>query len=791
MLRDALALHEKGRIAEAAAVYREILKQSPNDAGALHLLGVAELQSGNTPAAIVMIRRAAALEPRNALFQSNLGLALSQTGDTVAALEALDRALALAPDSPNTLNHRGNVLRSLGRHDEAVTTYDRALTITPNDPDLLNNRGAVLLDLNRIEDALASFGRALAANPNHTGALANRGALRVRLGEFDAALSDLSRAIALDARNVAALNSRGNAFSGLKRHREALFDFDRAVAVSPDYADGWFNRASVLNELMRWDEALQSCDRTLAFAPNRVDALVLRGQVLRTLNRPDEALRSYDLAVVIDTDNVEARVCRGHLLADLGRLDAALGDYERALARDPEQEMLRGWRAFCKLRMCDWRVIGDEIRAITEALRNGKQASSPAVFLALSDDPGAQLKCARQYVLRHFPERQSAGLQRRKGGKIRTGYFSADFHDHATAHLTAAFFEQHDRTQFETFAFSFGPQKDDAVRKRVKESFNRFVEVRNYPDTDIVRLARECELDIAIDMKGFTEGSRTGIFAMRAAPVQASWLGYPGTMGAPYMDYLIADVTVAPELMQSCCSEKFVWLPHSYQPNDNSRSISAALVDRKGFGLPRDGFVFCCFNNSYKIMPALFAIWVRLLQQVDGSVLWLLQDNEFAVGNLRAEANRRGVDPNRLVFANRLPQAEHLARHRLADLFLDTVPYNAHTTASDALWAGLPVLTCPGQSFQGRVGASLLRAAGLPELIAPDLRAYEALALELACGKDGLRVLRDKLRVQREHCPLFNTAGFARNFEAALSEMYDRHCRGLPPQSFHVTPYAA
>jgi len=667
-------------------------------------------------------------------------------------------------------------------------SYARALGIDPRHADALNNRGAAFVDLNRVDEALSSFDRALTANPDHIGALANRGALNVRLKRFDKALADLNHAIALNERNVSALNSRGNAFSALNRHGEALADFGRAIATDPLYGDAWFNRAVVLEQLRRLREALESCDRALALDRNCVDALVLRAQILRQLARPSDALQSYDGALRIDASNAHALVGRAHLLGELGQFDRALADYDRAFLANPEHELLSGWRTFTKLRMCDWLGIDGEIAALEAAVGGGKPACSPAVLLAISGKPDLLHRCAQDYTARNFPEipQQPPISQARRNEKIRVGYFSADFHEHATAYLTTGFFEHHDRTRFETYAFSFGPPRHDGVRTRLQRAFDRFVDVRDIGDADIVHMTRDLGVDVAVDMKGFTEGSRTAIFARRAAPIQVSWLGYPGTMGASYIDYLIADPKVLPESIQSSFREKIVWLPDCYQPNDAARAIAPAAPGRKQFGLPEAGFVFCCFNNNYKILPALFRIWMRLLQQLPGSVLWLFRDNEFAARNLRVEAEARGIGPQRLVFAERLPQSDHLARHLLADLFLDTLPYNAHTTASDALWAGLPVLTCPGEAFQGRVAASLLCATGLPELIASSLEGYEAMALELARNPQKLQSLRQKLQAQRNSCVLFNTVRYTRNFEAALTAIWERHGRGDPPQSFHI-----
>jgi predicted O-linked N-acetylglucosamine transferase (SPINDLY family) len=350
----------------------------------------------------------------------------------------------------------------------------------------------------------------------------------------------------------------------------------------------------------------------------------------------------------------------------------------------------------------------------------------------------------------------------------------------------AEIFERHDRSRFEVTAFSFGPEKQDAMRARVSKAFERFVDVRGLQDAGVAALARKLSVDIAVDLKGHTEDARPGIFAQRAAPVQVAYLGYPGTMGAGYMDYIIADATVIPEAHKEHYTEKVVWLPDSYQANDSTRPISSRTYSRGLEGLPETGFVFCCFNANYKFLPGTFDAWMRILKHVQGSVLWLIEDNAEAVANLRKEAVRRGVDAGRLVFAGRLPQAEHLARQRLADLFLDTLPCNAHTTTSDALWAGLPVLTRSGETFAGRVAASLLKAVGLPELVVATQEAYEALAIALASDPARLAAIRRKLSAARLTSPLFDAARFAHNIEAAYVAMHERHLAGALPDHFAV-----
>jgi predicted O-linked N-acetylglucosamine transferase (SPINDLY family) len=377
-------------------------------------------------------------------------------------------------------------------------------------------------------------------------------------------------------------------------------------------------------------------------------------------------------------------------------------------------------------------------------------------------------------------------LKRARQKKIRIGYFSADFHNHATAYLMAELFERHDKGKFELIAFSFGPQTNDVMQLRVSQAFDQFIDVASMSNLEVAQFSRELEIDIAIDLKGLTQDSRLGIFSFKAAPIQVSYLGYPGTLGVDYIDYLIADKTLIPKTSIHHFSEKIVYLPNSYQVNDRHRLIASTHFTKQELGLPKDAFIFCCFNNNYKITPDVFDSWVRILKAVDSSVLWLLQDNSTASMNLQKEAANRGLDPTRLVFAERMALPEHLARHKAADLFLDTLPYNAHTTASDALWAGLPVLTCIGESFASRVAASLLNAIGLPELITETRVDYEALAIELATNPSKLKEIKEKLAQNRLTTPLFDTVLFTKHIEAAYTLMYERYQADLTPESIEV-----
>jgi predicted O-linked N-acetylglucosamine transferase (SPINDLY family) len=529
--------------------------------------------------------------------------------------------------------------------------------------------------------------------------------------------------------------------------------------------------------------ALASYDHAIRLNPDHAEAHHGRGCALHAQLAYEAAIECYDQAIRLKPDYANAHANRGNALLALKQYSSALAGFDRALALQPDYEYLRGTRLYTKRQLCDWHNADGDLAQLEAAIARSERVALPFATLALTASPALQKRAAEIYVADKHPPRPDAApiLPYAAHSRIRIGYFSADFHNHATSYLMAELFERHDRTRFEILGFSFGPDTGDPVRRRVSAAMDRFLDVRSLTDHDVAQLSRSLEVDIAVDLKGFTRDHRAGIFAHRAAPIQVNYLGYPGTMGAPWIDYLIADSTLIPACDRRHYTEKIVCLPGTYQPNDARRPIAATTPTRAVEGLPETGFVFCCFNNTYKIAPAVFALWMRILARVEGSVLWLLEDNPATIANLRAEAARRGISPERLIFAHPQPLADHLARHALAGLFLDTTPYNAHTAASDALWAGLPILTLPNETFAGRVAASLLRATSLPEpaltgLIAATESEYEQRAVALAQDPERLLSLRTHLLQSRATAPLFDTATFTRHLEAAYTAMHSEAC---------------
>jgi protein O-GlcNAc transferase len=617
--------------------------------------------------------------------------------------------------------------------------------------------GAALQELGRDEEAQAAFDRALLLAPDNGELLGNRGAALLRTRRFDEALDCLDRALASRPADAGILSNRGNALLGLGRHADAIETYDRALALAPENALTLNNRGAALNEIGLHERALTSLDDAVAVAPDYAEAWYNRGNALKGGKRIADALASYERALAIGT---------------------------------PLPHALSGC-AECAAKLCDWKRTAQVEPELQSHVLGGQSIVSPFTLIGYGASPALQLAAARRHAAHRFPTLPPAMCRntRRAHDRLRVAYLSANFNRHAMGYLMANLFERHDRSRFEITGISFGPDDGSAIRARIAAAFERFHDVRGVADRDVAKLLDEREIDIAVDVMGYTKDARPGILSHRPAPIQVNYLGYPGTMGADFIDYIMADAVLLPPAADAFCAEKVVRLPDCYQVTDRERPIAETVPSRKEAGLPEQGFVFCSFNNTYKITAAMFDVWMGLLAEFDGSVLWLVGDDANAEDNLRREAAVRGIAPGRLVFAPRMEQAEHLARHRLADLFLDTLPYNAHTTGSDALWAGLPILTCRGESFAGRVAASLLQAVGLPELVTASLADYAALARWLVQDRDLLGQIRQRLAENRLRAPLFDTDLSRRHIEAAYAAMWRLHRDGKPPQSFSVEPW--
>lgn len=681
-----------------------------------------------------------------------MGLIRLQQQRTAEALAYIERALSFQPNAPETLANYGIALESVGRYAEALAALDRVVKLSSNDSHAWSNRGALLSKLQRNEAALADFNRAVAIDPHHADAWMNRGLTLMTMRRPEEALESYDRVLQLWPDHTEARNSRGLALQALGRAGDALAEFDRVVQQRPDHVRAWINRATVLGTMGAIDQELQSYDRALAIQPDMPEALIGRASCLRTYKS--------DLA-------------------------GAIADQQRAVAIRPDYPYARGDLLHMRMQAADWRDLERERAALDQGVRSGERVVQPYVYQALSSAPADLLASARIYAQDNFPPLHPQYRRAHSAGKIRLGYLCGEFRAQATMHLAAGLFEHHDRTRFEVTGFDNSLEDGSPMRRRVVAAFDRFVPIQTLSDLDAAQLIARQEIDILVNLNGYFGTPRMGVFAHRPAPIQVNYLGFPGSLGADYMDYILADTEVIPAGEEQFYSERVARLPGSYQVNDGMRPRPTPTT-RAEHGLQDTDFVFCHFNYSYKITPEMFKLWLRLLKNTPSSVLWLLESNTLFVANLRNQAAQAGVDPARLVFAPPMEIAAHLSRLALGDLFLDSLPYNAHTTASDALWAGLPLITCRGTAFAGRVAASLLRAAGLPELITNTLEDYESLALKLAKDRTLLQSYRDRLTRDPTRLPLFDTVRTTRYIEAAYEEMLERCRKGEMPASFDV-----
>jgi predicted O-linked N-acetylglucosamine transferase (SPINDLY family) len=673
----------------------------------------------------------------------------------------------------------GIALHRAGRLDEAERIYRAILEANADHFDAMHLLGVTQLQRGRFKEARRVIEAALAIDPRSADAHCHLGNVLGALGKADEAVASYERALAIKPDHINALVNSALALTRLGRHREALASCDAALAIAPDLAEAFSNRAIALNHLGEREQALASCDRALAINPNLADALSNRAAILNELDRAEEALASADRALVLRPDYAEAHFNRAAALEQLRRDDEALVAFDRALALEPRLAQLHGADfvagrvLYARMRCCDWRSYRDDFERLIADVRAGKASAVPLAFLALPTTPQDQLRSAQIWAREKFP----VGAAEWTGTiasaeRLRVAFVTANFRDHPTLHLSLEFWERIDRSRLEMFAYSLWPDDRNALLRRAKNAFEHFADVSGQTDAAIAQRIRDDRIAILIDRNGYTLHARAGIFALRPAPIQVNCIGYPGTLGAPWYDYIFTDRFTVPEHLQGSYTERPLYMPNTAFPSDTTRLPPGPSPSRAQFGLPELGVVFCCFNSAYKILPDVFAIWMRLLAAVPGSVLWLLETNATARANLRREARAADIDPDRLVFAHRVGVGEHVARNATADLFLDTYPYGAHTTANDALLAGLPVVTCAGETMVSRIAASQLHAIGLPELITESLERYEALALELAARPELLRGYRDRLAANRRTHPLFDMARYARDFEDLMESVW-------------------
>ena len=779
---------------------------------------------GHLETAVKFYKKAISINPSYYKAHYNLGGVFQELGKLQASIESFEKALYIKPDYAEANNNIGSVFKEIGQFDNALKSFEKAIEIKPDYFEAHYNLGQTFQDLNNLEAAITSYKKVLIIKPNFAELHNNLGVIYHGIGEIDSALGHLKKAVKISPEFAEAFHNLGNTYKELNQPDKSLDCYKNAIALNINYAEPHYASGNILQDLGQFDKAVKSYQMTLTIEPDKAYAHYELGNISHDLGQFDESIESYEKALSIDPENdqfnngigivlnktgqfekalkfykksisinpkyAEAYFNLGNLLLDLNQLDDAVLNYEQAINLKSGIDRNFGNLFHTKMHLCSWDNFSNDLEVLNNKINNNNNNKTidPFALSALIDDGKIQLKNAKIFAKEKIPRGDvwSKINHYSNHKKIRIGYFSADFREHPVSYLSSKIYQLHDRSQFEIYAFSFGPDTQDEMNLRIKSGVDKFYDVQLMSHNEIAILSKSLEVDIAIDLGGFTANNRLEIFAINVAPIQINYLGYPGTMGADFYDYIVADETVIPVDQKNNYSENIIYLPSCYMPQDNSKIISDKLLKRQDYNLPDEGFVFCSFNNSFKITPKEFDIWMRLLTKVDGSVLWLFKTNQSSENNLKTEAKKRGIEPNRLIFANTLNVAEHLARLKLADLFLDTFNFNAHTTASDALWVGLPVLTKMGKGFAARVASSLLTSLEVPELITTSEKDYEALALDLATSPEKLALIKKKLAEKRTTAPLFDTKTYTRNLEKGYAQVFERYASGLPPAEIKV-----
>lgn len=748
--------YRSGQTDRAYAEAQKYLSRFGENFDILHLLGTIDHDAGRLDAAWQHWQQALKMVPTHVLLLNKIGALARKLKKEVLAEQFFRQAIAADPGKPEAHFNLGNLLSTRADWLPAIQSYSNAIECQPDFMQAYNNLGIALKEFGRPDEAVKVLDTALAKAPREERLHINKAKALQAMSLGKAAVTHLR----------AVLDQQGPHFEVLT----ALADIETA---ENDYAAAHGHYTAALK-----------------LQPNSAVIHNNLANLLQDMGRLDEAMHHYKQAIQIDPDFYQALQNLCNILNGKKDYAQSLRYYERVRQINPASPYLSGMSLNARMHTCTWAQWEEHVAEVCSGLQVGAKVVNPFPPLAFLSDVRLLTRSAQLWVQHQVPQSQVLPpipfRPRTPGQKIRVGYYSADLYTHATALLMAGVLESHDRQGFEWIAFSFGPAQEDALSQRVRSAFDRFIDVRTYSDRVVAQLSRELGIHIAIDLKGFTQDARTGIFAERAAPVQVNYLGFPGSMGAPYIDYIIADPVIIPDRLRSTYTEAVVRLPHCYQANDNRRPIADEVPDRASQGLPAVGRVLCSFNNNYKITPPVFDIWMRILKRFPDCVLWLLQDNNAAAENLKKAAQDRGVDPARLVFAPRLRNDAHLARHALADVFIDTFPCNAHTTASDALWAGLPVITCAGETFASRVAASLLKAMSMDDCVAEDLAGYEQRIVAALEQPQALVQLRQRVRQARTSSPLFDTPATARHLESAYRQMMERYWTKQLPEDFDV-----
>lgn len=791
LLTHGFGAHQQGQLAEAEHCYQQVLSIQPQQVDALYLLGLLKLQLGDLPNAAASLSNVVTLAPDHVDAHLHLGIALAQQGQAERAMFHFSKAKTLAPENPASYFNMGFTYIGLEKYEAAVVEFENALKLNPAYLEALNNLGNAYHKLGRYEEAVGCFKKSLALVPDYPNALLGLSAALCKCEAYEAALDTVNRLLQIVPNAYEAHENKGVVLAGLHDYSGAISEYKQALTLNPNAPSELHLKLGIAYAKQRsYAEAFAACQRSLELNPECSDVYVGLCLTHQALKQYPEALEACHKALELDPRNSEAYINLGNVYIEFGQYADAIAAFSRGLSLKPSCPWSPGLLLHMRMKLCDWLSYDLSVTQICSGIDRHQKVCTPFPMMSFSTALGLQKTCAEIYTLSENPSNLVAVTPEYQHSKIRIAYLSCDFREHPVSYLMSGVVASHDRNRFEVHGFDFGRDDGSATRKKILSAFDQVHSVLEMPDQDISELIRRLEIDVLVDLTGHTADARTGILASRRAPIQVNYLGYPGTMGAPYIDYTVGDDILIPLAYRDGYSEKIAYLPECFQANDMSRQI-AESQSRATFGLDDHAFVFGCFNQCVKFTPAVFTVWMSILKQVPNSVLWLIKDSEAQVENLKSFAIAHSVPTDRLVFAEKLPYAEHLARYALMDLALDTFPFNGGTTTSDALWGGAPVLTYSGETFASRMAASLLNAVGLPELVTSSLAAYEAMAVELATQPTKLDALRQRLAINRLTSPLFDTPRFTQHLEAAYEQMVSRSRQGLEPDHIFVPALTA
>ena len=670
----------------------------------------------------------------------------------------------------------------------AKLIYENILSVDKKNFDALFFLAVILINFKNYKKARDLLEQVVLIKPNFADAYNNIGICLEKLNDLDGAIKNYNLAINNRPNFAEAHNNIGVVFQKLRNFDQAILQYKKAITYKNLYLDAYVNLANLFKETKQFEEAIKNYDLAINLNPKLAEVYNNKGNALKEIRKFEEAIKNYDLAINLNPNFAEAYFNTATALQDIKNFEKAVLYFEKALLLDKEIPFCKGYLLHAKMLCCNWSGLNELYKEIYNDVEKNRYSATPFGYQAICDDESNLQKCAQLYSSKRFPEIKNNLFSKKvsKNKKIKIGYLCGEFREQATSILMTEVWEKHNKEDFEIIAFDSGWDDKSLRRNRIINAFDKFIDISKVSDLDAAKIIYKEQIDILINLNGFFGTGRPVVFSYRPAGIQINYLGFPGTIGSKYIDYILCDQTVVPPESKKFYNEKIIYLPDSYQANDTKRNISDKKFLREELSLPKESFVFCCFNNNYKITPNMFDVWARLLKKIDNSVLWLIDGNSEATENLKKEVKIRNIDVSRLIFAKRMKLEDHLARHKNADLFLDTLPYNAHTTASDSLWAGLPVLTCLGKAFPGRVAASLLRSLDLLELITYSENEYISKAEELALNPEKLTLIKNKLDTNKFSQPLFNTELFCRNLESAFKIIFEKYSLGLETEDIRL-----